>query len=127
MRILVVEDDEAVSAAVQKGLEADGYAVDVAADGEKGVWYATEHPYDVIVLDIMLPKMNGFDVCKRFRDGGVWTPILMLTARAGETDEASALDLGADDYLSKPFSFVVLLAHIRALVRRGAGPRPSII
>ena len=127
MRILVVEDDEAVSAAVQKGLEADGYAVDVAADGEKGVWYATEHPYDVIVLDIMLPKRNGFQVCADLRGESNWTPILMLTAKDGEFDIAEALDTGADDYLTKPFSFVVLSARIRALARRGAPERPTVL
>jgi two-component system OmpR family response regulator len=127
MRILVIEDEASVSSAVRKGLESEGYAVDVAADGAQGLWYAAENPYDVIVLDIMLPGLNGLEVCSRLRAAGVWTPILMLTARDAEADEASALDLGADDYLSKPFSFVVLLARIRALTRRGAAPRPAVI
>ncbi len=127
MRILVVEDEKNVAAAVRKGLETEGYAVDTAADGSEGLWYATENPYDVIVLDIMLPKLDGFGVCRELRNAGVWTPIIMLTARTAEQDEATALDLGADDYLSKPFSLVVLKAHIRALVRRGSEPRPSSI
>lgn len=127
MRILVIEDETSVSSAVRKGLESEGYAVDVASDGAEGLWYATENPYDVVLLDIMLPRLNGFQVCKRLRSAEVWTPVLMLTARDAEMDEASALDLGADDYLSKPFSFVVLLARIRALTRRGAIPRPAVI
>lgn len=127
MRILVVEDEQAVATAVRKGLEAEGHAVDTASDGQEGLWYATENPYDVLVLDIMLPKLDGFQLCKTLRQKEIWTPVLMLTARDGESDEAMALDLGADDYLSKPFSFVVLQARIRALVRRGSGPRPSVL
>ena len=125
MRVLVVEDEEAMAGALRSGLEAEGFAVDVAGDGEAGLWMATEHPYDVILLDIMLPKMNGYQVCRAIRDAEIWTPVLMLTAKDGELDEAEALDTGADDYVSKPFAFVVLLARIRALLRRGASERPA--
>ncbi len=118
MRILVVEDETKVADALRRGLEAEGFAVDVAADGPEGLWYAAEHRYDVIVLDIMLPGMSGFRVCSQLREAENWTPILMLTAKQGEYDVAEALDAGADDYLMKPFSFVVLLARLRALLRR---------
>jgi DNA-binding response OmpR family regulator len=109
---------------LRRGLEAEGYAVDVALTGTDGLWLAQEHRYDVIVLDIMLPGINGYQICARLRDGGTWTPILMLTAKDGEHDQAEALDTGADDYLTKPFSYVVLLARIRALVRRSARSAP---
>jgi two-component system OmpR family response regulator len=125
MRVLVVEDEATMSEALRSGLESEGFAVDVADDGEAGLWLATENPYDVILLDIMLPKMNGYQVCRSLRDAEVWTPVLMLTAKDGELDEAEALDLGADDYITKPFAFVVLLARIRALLRRGPGERPA--
>ncbi|MBK6439282.1 MAG: response regulator transcription factor [Candidatus Microthrix sp.] len=125
MRILVVDDEPRLAAAVKRGLEAEGFAVDVAATGDEGLWMATEVAYDAIVLDIMLPGISGYTVCARLREAGVWTPILMLTAKNGEYDEAEALDTGADGYLSKPFSFVVLVAHIRALLRRGATERPA--
>ncbi|MBS1838463.1 MAG: response regulator transcription factor [Actinobacteria bacterium] len=124
MRILVVDDEPRLAAALKRGLVAEGFAVDTADNGDDGLWMATEHPYDAIVLDIMLPGINGYQVCRQLRDAGNWTPILMLTAKDGEWDEAEALDLGADDYLSKPFSFLVLLAHLRALIRRGAPERP---
>jgi DNA-binding response OmpR family regulator len=124
---LVVEDDKRLAATLRRGLEAEGFAVDHALDGEVGLWLATENPYDAIVLDIMLPKVNGFQVCSRLRDAGNWTPILMLTAKSGDLDEAEALDTGADDYLTKPFSFVVLVAHVRSLLRRGAAVRPVMI
>lgn len=124
MRILVIEDDKRLATTLRRGLEAEGFAVDNALDGEVGVWLATEHPYDAIVLDIMLPKLNGFQVCANLREQGKWTPILMLTAKDGELDEAEALDTGADDYLRKPFSYVVLVARLRALLRRGATERP---
>ena len=124
MRLLVVEDEELLAAAIADGLTAEGYDVDVVHDGADGLWRAREGSYDAIVLDILLPGMNGFKVCETLRDEGVWTPILMLTAKDGEWDEAEALDTGADDFLSKPFSFVVLLARFRALFRRGAPPRP---
>jgi DNA-binding response OmpR family regulator len=127
MRVLVVEDEKRLAAALKGGLEEEGFAVDVALDGEHGLWMASEMSYDAIVLDIMLPKLNGYQVCSRLRDSGNWTPILMLTAKGGEFDEAEALDTGADDYVAKPFSYVVLLAHLRALVRRGSHERPSIL
>lgn len=127
MRILVVEDEKRLAAGLRKGLEAEGFAVDVVSDGTDGLWMATEHPYDAIVLDIMLPGMNGFKVCETLRDAHNWTPILMLTAKDGELDEAEALDTGADDYLTKPFSYVVLVAHIRALLRRGTRARPAVL
>jgi DNA-binding response OmpR family regulator len=124
VRILVVEDDKRLASTLRRGLEAEGFAVDNALDGEQGLWLASENAYDAIVLDIMLPKVNGFQVCARLRELGNWTPILMLTAKDGDLDEAEALDTGADDYLTKPFSYVVLVAHLRALLRRGAAERP---
>jgi len=127
MRVLLVEDEVALAEAVRDGLMAEGFDVDVVHDGNEGLWRAQEGSYDAIVLDILLPGMNGYKVCEGLRDVGVWTPILMLTAKDGEWDEAEALDTGADDFLSKPFSFVVLLARLRALVRRGAPPRPAVL
>jgi DNA-binding response OmpR family regulator len=127
MKILVVEDDKRLAATVKRGLEQDGYAVDIALTGTDGRWLATEQEYDAIVLDVMLPGLNGYRLCAGLRDAGNWTPILMLTAKNGEYDEAEALDNGADDFLSKPFSFVVLLARLRALVRRGRAERPAVI
>ena len=127
MKILIVEDDKRLAATVKRGLEHEGYAVDVALDGTDGRWMATEQEYDAIVLDVMLPGLNGYKLCAALREAGNWTPILMLTAKRGEYDEAEALDTGADDFLSKPFSFVVLLARLRALLRRGQGERPAII
>ena len=127
MRVLIVEDEVKLAAYVKRGLEREDYAVDIAGDGEQGLWLASNEPYDVIVLDIMLPKMNGYLLCSELRSQGVWTPILMLTAKTGEYDEAEALDTGADDFLSKPFSFVVLLARLRALIRRGTGERPAVV
>ena len=125
MRVLVVEDEAKVAGAVRRGLEAEGFAVDLAADGPEGLWFAGENHYDVIVLDIMLPGMSGFRVCEQLRQAENWTPILMLTAKHGEYDVAEALDSGADDYLTKPFSFVVLLARIRALLRRSGRSAPT--
>ncbi len=127
MRILVVEDEKRLAAGLRNGLEADGFAVDVALDGTDGLWMAREHAYDAIVLDIMLPGLNGFRVCATLREEGVWSPILMLTAKDGEWDEVEALDTGADDYLTKPFSHAVLVARLRALLRRGAEKRPAIL
>jgi DNA-binding response OmpR family regulator len=127
MRILVVDDDAHVAGSVRRGLEGEGYAVDVALDGTEGHWLASENPYDAMVLDSMLPGMSGDELCARLRAAGVWTPILMLTARSGESDEAQALDAGADDFLSKPFSYVVLLARLRALLRRGGVQRPAVL
>jgi len=127
MKVLVVEDDKRLVATVKRGLEQEGYAVDAALDGTDGFWMASEHEYDAIVLDIMLPGINGYRLCADLREAGIWTPILMLTAKRGEYDEAEALDTGADDFLSKPFSFVVLLARLRALIRRGGSERPALI
>ena len=124
MRVLVTEDDRSVAYALQRGLAAEGYAVDVAFDGAEGLWFGQENTYDVIVLDIMLPKLDGLEVCARLRAGGSTVPILMLTARTGVRSETAALDTGADDFLAKPFSYPVLLARLRALVRRGLG-RPA--
>jgi len=127
VRILVVEDDKHVALAVRRGLEQEGYAVDMALTGTDGEWYATENEYDAMVLDVMLPGLAGDELCARLRASGSWVPILMLTARAGAEEEARALDAGADDFLAKPFSFVVLMARIRALLRRGGGERPSVL
>ncbi|MGH9036622.1 MAG: response regulator transcription factor [Acidimicrobiia bacterium] len=127
MRVLVVEDEKQLAAGLRTGLEAEGFAVDIAYDGADGLWMAREHPYDAIVLDIMLPGLNGFRVCAALRQEGNWTPILMLTAKDGELDEAEALDTGADDYLTKPFSYLVLVARLRALLRRGAKERPAVL
>jgi DNA-binding response OmpR family regulator len=127
MRVLVVEDEKRLAAGLRKGLEAEGFAVDVALDGGDGLWMAREHPYDAIVLDIMLPGVNGYKVCGTLRQEGVWTPILMLTAKGGEWDEVEALDTGADDYLTKPFAYAVLVARLRALLRRGARERPAVL
>ncbi len=119
VRILVVEDERTVASALRRGLRAEGYDVDVADNGEDGLWRAREGSYDAIILDVMLPKLNGYKVCRTLRDEGIWTPVLMLTAKDGEFDVAEGLDTGADDYLTKPFSFVVLAARLRALLRRG--------
>lgn len=127
MRVLVIEDEVRQAASLKRGLEAEGFAVDVASTGTDGLWLATEQPYDVIVLDVMLPGLNGYKVCAALRAKEIWTPVLMLTAKDGELDEAEALDTGADDFLAKPFSFIVLVAHLRALLRRGGTARPAIL
>jgi two-component system OmpR family response regulator len=127
VKVLLVEDDARIAAAVRRGLEAEGFAVEVADDGDVGLWTALNGGFDVIVLDLMLPTRNGFRVCADLRAAGDCTPILVLTAKDGELDETEALDTGADDFLSKPFSFVVLLARLRALIRRGAPPRPAVL
>ena len=127
MRVLVVEDEVRQAAALKRGLEAEGFAVDVAGTGTDGLWLATEQSYDAIVLDVMLPGLNGYKVCAELRAKEIWTPVLMLTAKDGELDEAEALDTGADDFLSKPFSYVVLVARLRALLRRGATSRPPVL
>src|SRR6478752_207354 len=127
VRVLVVEDEVRQAAALKRGLEAEGYAVDVASNGTDGLWLASEQPYDAVVLDLMLPGLNGYRVCAELRAKEIWTPVLMLTAKDGELDEAEALDTGADDFLSKPFSYVVLVARLRALLRRGATTRPPIL
>ena len=127
MKLLLVEDDKKIVTYVKRGLEAEGFSVDVAYDGLDGAWMAQEGTYDLIILDIMLPRRNGFLVCSDIRGRGDWTPVLMLTAKDGDLDEAEALDTGADDYLTKPFSFPVLIARIRALVRRSTGAsRPPL-
>ncbi len=127
MRVLVVEDETLIARALSEGLEADGYAVDVVHRGDDGLWMATEHDYDAIILDLMLPGMNGYVVCRELRAAGVATPIMMLTAKDGEFDQAEGLDTGADDYVTKPFSLVVLLARLRALIRRGPTDRPPTL
>jgi DNA-binding response OmpR family regulator len=124
MRVLLVEDECALADTLAAGLRADGFNVDVAGNGVDALARVQTTGYDAIVLDIMLPGPSGYEVVRRLRGAGVWTPVLMLTAKDGEYDEADALDLGADDYLTKPFSYVVLLAHLRAVIRRGAPERP---
>ncbi len=127
MRVLIVEDETLIARALREGLEAEGYAVDVSETGDDGLWRATEMSYDAIILDLMLPNMNGYVVCRELRKQGITTPIMMLTAKDGDFDQAEGLDTGADDYLTKPFSFVVLLARLRALIRRGPTERPPIL
>lgn len=127
MRVLVVDDERGLVRALHRGLSAEGFAVDVAFDGETGLQLATDHEYDAIVLDIMLPRRHGYDVVTALREREVWTPVLMLSAKDGEYDVADGLDVGADDYLTKPFSFVVLVARLRALVRRPSRERPAVL
>ncbi|NLD85350.1 MAG: response regulator transcription factor [Actinomycetales bacterium] len=126
MRVLVVDDEPSIRESLRRGLVAGGWTVDTAPDGEIGLEMACDEGYDVVVLDIMMPRRNGYEVVREMRGREVWTPVLMLTAKDGEYDQADAFDLGADDYLIKPFSFVVLEARLRSLVRRGAPERPSI-
>lgn len=125
MRLLVIEDEATMVESLQRGLVAEGFAVDTAMTGSEGLWMAREFPYDLILLDIMLPEVNGYEICRTLRNEEIWTPILMLTAKQGELDEAEGLELGADDYLTKPFSFVVLVARIRAILRRRVGDAPT--
>ncbi len=127
MRVLVVEDHGRMAELIERGLREEGYAVDVVGTGEEGVWMASENEYDAILLDVMLPGADGFEACRRIRETGRWSPILMLTARDAVEDRVRGLDAGADDYLTKPFSFNELLARLRALVRRGAPERPPIL
>lgn len=127
MRILVVDDEARLAEGLRRGLEAEGFAVDVALTGPDGLWMAREQQYAVILLDIMLPGMSGYRVCETLRAEQNWTPVLMLTAKDGEWDQVEALDTGADDYLSKPFSFAVLVARVRALIRRGTVDRPLVL
>jgi DNA-binding response OmpR family regulator len=127
MRLLVVEDEVRLALALERGLVAEGFTVDLAHDGEDGLTRARTGKYDAIVLDVMLPKLSGYRVCQRLRAEDLWTPVLMLTAKGGEYDEADGLDLGADDYLTKPFSFVVLVARLRALLRRGTTRRSPML
>ncbi len=127
MKLLVVEDEVRLAEALRRGLRAEGFAVDVAHDGEEGLHLALEGGYDALVLDVMLPRLSGYRVCQELRAAGRWLPVLMLSAKDGEHDEADGLDLGADDYLTKPFSYVVLVARLRALLRRGAPRRPAVL
>ena len=127
MNVLLVEDEPKIAAFVKKGLEIEGYLVDVATDGESGLYLGQETGYDVIILDLMLPKLDGTNVCRELRATEVMTPILMLTARDTVTDRVSGLDVGADDYLTKPFAFEELLARLRALIRRGGPSAPAIL
>jgi two-component system OmpR family response regulator len=127
MRVLVVEDEIKMARAVRRGLEQEGYAVDVAGDGDDALFRATEDEYDAIVLDLMLPGIDGFELCRSLRARGHWAPVLMLTARDAVDDRIRGLDVGADDYLVKPFAFGELLARLRALIRRGPNERPSIL
>lgn len=124
MRLLVVEDEETMADSLKRGLEAEGFAVDLAGTGTDGLHLAREFDYDAIVLDLMLPEMSGYKVCQLLREDDNWTPILMLTAKQGDLDEAEGFDTGADDYLTKPFSFVVLVARLRALLRRAESSQP---
>jgi two-component system OmpR family response regulator len=127
MRVLVVEDEKKLGELLGRGLREEGYAADVADRGEEALWMARAVPYDAIVLDIMLPGVDGFEVCRRLRHDGVWTPVLMLTARDGVDDRVVGLDAGADDYLTKPFAFEELLARLRALTRRAPVERPPVL
>lgn len=127
MRVLVVEDDARMASMLRRGLTEDGYSVDVVGDGAEALWHATEVDYDAVVLDLMLPGMDGLEVCRRLRAAQRWSPVLMLTARAGIEDRVRGLDTGADDYLAKPFSFDELSARLRALVRRGTPARPATL
>jgi two-component system OmpR family response regulator len=127
MRLLVVEDEKKMAGLLARGLKEEGHAVDVAGRGEDALWMARAVPYDAIVLDVMLPGLDGFATCRRLRDDGVWAPVLLLTARDGVEDRVEGLDTGADDYLVKPFSFSELLARLRALTRRAPSERPAVL
>ncbi|AGL18075.1 response regulator transcription factor [Actinoplanes sp. N902-109] len=127
MRVLVVEDEERLAVALRRGLQAEGFAVDIAADGQDGLELARHGDYDAMILDVMLPKLSGYRVVRQLRAERKWLPVLMLSAKDGEYDQADGLDCGADDYLTKPFSYVVLLARLRALLRRGTPQRPAVL
>ncbi|MCW2990162.1 MAG: two component transcriptional regulator, winged helix family [Solirubrobacterales bacterium] len=127
MRVLIVEDEVKMASLIRRGLRADGLAADVAIKGEDALWMAGSTAYDAIVLDVMLPGIDGFEVCRRLRQDGVWAPVLMLTARDSVDDRVNGLDTGADDYLTKPFSFSELSARLRALARRGPVERPTVL
>jgi two-component system, OmpR family, response regulator len=125
VRVLIVEDEPKMAGLIRRGLVEEGHVADVASSGEDALWLARAHPYEAIVLDVMLPGANGFDTCRRLRSDGIWTPVLMLTARDSVADRVSGLDVGADDYLTKPFSLAELFARLRALARRGGIERPT--
>jgi len=127
MRVLVAEDDVKMAGLLRRGLEEEGYAVDVARTGSEALWAGTENPYDAILLDVMLPDLDGFEVCRRLRTANRWAPVLILTARDAVRDRVAGLDAGADDYLTKPFSFSELFARLRALMRRGPSERPAVL
>ena len=127
MRLLVVEDEERLAEALRRGLQAEGFAVDIAPDGPTGLDLARHGSYDAVILDVMLPGLSGYRVVRALRSESNWVPVLMLSAKDGEYDQADGLDVGADDYLTKPFSYVVLLARLRALLRRGAPRRPAVL
>ena len=127
MRLLIVEDEDRMAALLKRGLEEEGHAVDVAGSGPDGLWMATENPYDAVVLDVMLPGFDGFELCRRLRQQEIWTPVLMLTARDEIGDRVKGLDVGADDYLTKPFSLLELAARLRALGRRDDRARPTML
>jgi two-component system, OmpR family, response regulator len=127
VRVLVVEDEVRMAGLLRRALKEEGHAVDVAVDGPQGLWLATENEYGAIVLDVMLPGMDGFQLCRRLRESGAWAPVLMLTARDGVTDRVRGLDAGADDYLVKPFSLLELAARLRALARRDGRARPPVL
>src|SRR5438132_11035637 len=127
MRVLIVEDELRMASLIRRGLVTEGLAADVAGTGEDALWMAPAHDYDAVVLDVMLPDLDGFEVCRRLRAAGVWSPVLMLTARDSVEDRVAGLDRGADDYLVKPFAFAALLARLRALARRGDAERPNVL
>src|SRR5438132_62775 len=127
VRVLIVEDELKMASLLHRGLVEEGHAADVAPTGEDAVWMAQSHPYEAIVLDVMLPGLSGFETCRQLRNAGVWAPVLMLTARDGVEDRVAGLDVGADDYLAKPFAFVELLARLRAVRRRGEAERPPVL
>jgi two-component system OmpR family response regulator len=127
VRVLIVEDELRMASLIRRGLVNEGLAADVTGKGEDALWLAQAHPYDVVVLDVMLPDIDGFEVCRRLRGAGVWSPVLMLTARDSVSDRVEGLDSGADDYLVKPFAFAELLARLRALERRGDPERPTVL
>src|SRR5436305_193914 len=127
MRVLVVEDETRMASLIRRGLTGEGLSADVAASGEDALWMAESHDYDAIVLDVMLPGIDGFETCRRLRSARVWAPVLMLTARDAVEDRVAGLDTGADDYLVKPFAFAELLARLRALARRGGQERPNVL
>jgi DNA-binding response OmpR family regulator len=127
VRVLIVDDERPLAETIRRGLTDEGFVVELAHNGQDALWAATEKRFDAIVLDIMLPRGNGYQVLTELRRREIWTPVLMLTAKDGDYDQTDAFDLGADDYLTKPFSFIVLVARLRALIRRGAPERPVVL